>query len=51
MNNDPDLYHQAQAADDYYQEMVVEDAASMPDGFLGGLIVMIFAVGFLFFRL
>ena len=41
MNNDPDLDQQGQDADDYYQDMVVEDAASMPDGCLG---VIVFAV-------
>jgi hypothetical protein len=51
MDNDPDVDHQAQDADDYYQDIVVEDAASMMGGCLGSVIVMIFAVGLLFFRL
>ena len=32
---DKDLDQQAQDADDNYQDIVVEDAASMPDGCLG----------------
>jgi hypothetical protein len=44
MDNDPDLDHQAQDADDYYQDIVVEDAASMPDGCLG-LIAIMLSVG------
>ena len=43
MNNNPDLDQRAQDADDYYQDIVTEDAASMPDGCLG--IVIVFAVG------
>jgi hypothetical protein len=40
MDDDPDIDHQAQDADDYYQDIVVEDAASMPDGCLGSVIVI-----------
>lgn len=40
-----ELDQRTQDADDYYQEIVVEDAASMPDGYLG--IVSMFAVGVL----
>ena len=32
---DHDLDQKAMDADDYYQDIVVEDAASMPDGCLG----------------
>ncbi len=42
---DQDLDQQAQNADDYYQDIVVEDAASMPDGCLGSLIAIMSAVG------
>jgi hypothetical protein len=40
---DQNLDQRAQDADDYYQDIVVEDAASMPDGCLG-VIVITFAV-------
>ena len=43
MKSDLNLDQRAQDADDYYQDIVVEDAASMPDGCLG--IVVMFAVG------
>jgi hypothetical protein len=41
MNDDPD--QKAQDADDYYQDIVVEAAASMPDGCLGGVMIMFLA--------
>lgn len=40
---DHDIDQLGQEADDYYQDIVVEDAASLPDGCLG--IVVMFAVG------
>jgi hypothetical protein len=40
MNNDPDLDQRAQDADDYYQDIVTEDAASVPDGCLGLVVIM-----------
>ena len=40
---DHNIDQQAQDANDYYQDIVVEDASSMPDGCLG--IVIMFAVG------
>ena len=41
---DQNLDKQGQDADDYYQDIVVEDAASIPDGCLGSVIVFMFAV-------
>jgi hypothetical protein len=41
---DQNIDQQGQGADDYYQDIVVEDAASVPDGCLG-LVVITFAVG------
>jgi len=40
---DQEVDHRAQDADDYYQDIVLEDAASVSDGCLG--IVIVFAVG------
>ncbi|HZE71216.1 MAG TPA: hypothetical protein VE135_17025 [Pyrinomonadaceae bacterium] len=41
---DQNLDKQGQDADDYYQDIVTEDAASIPDGCLGVIVIM-FAVG------
>ena len=41
---DHNIDQQNQDADDNYQDIVVEDAASMPDGCLG-VIAFVFAVG------
>lgn len=40
---DQNLDQRDQDADDYYQDIVAEDAASVPDGCLG--IMIMFAVG------
>ena len=39
-----DLDQQGQDADDYYQDIVVEDAASVPDGCLGIVIMFVLFV-------
>ena len=41
--SDQELDQRAQDADDYYQDIVTEDAASVPDGCLG--IMIMFTVG------
>ena len=49
---DHDLDQKAMDADDYYQDIVVEDAASMPDGCLGLIGFLVFGVPlFSFFSL
>jgi hypothetical protein len=40
---DQNIDQRGQDADDFYQDIVVEDAASMPDGCLG--VIVMFAVG------
>lgn len=40
-SNDQELDHRAQDADDYYQDIVTEDAASVPDGCLGLVVIMV----------
>lgn len=40
---DPNIDQQGQDYDAFYQDIVTEDAASVPDGCLG--IVIVFAVG------
>ena len=45
MDNDhQNIDQRGQNADDFYQDIIIEDAASMPDGCLGVIVIM-FVVG------